>query len=162
MGARSLNTKYWGWAFVRRRCLNGSTIPVQVPTLDAKLAARGYQIDLHCRGQPNGRESYIALESRPTCNLVPKFPQRLLLAVCKFCATGKQHCKWGHGQVWVNLWCQMSWCHQYLISAYYLRFTMRKFRNQAKREEGKHIVYQLGEHQHWAAHCVKNLCSHES
>ena len=30
-------------------CLNGSTIPTQAPIPDAKLAARVYQIDLHCR-----------------------------------------------------------------------------------------------------------------
>ena len=32
----------------RRRCLNGSTISVQAPIQDARLAARGYQINLHC------------------------------------------------------------------------------------------------------------------
>ena len=30
-------------------CLNGSTIPTQAPIPDAKLVARVYQIDLHCR-----------------------------------------------------------------------------------------------------------------
>ena len=36
MGARSSSAKNWGWAVTRRRCLNGSTIPVQGPTPDAK------------------------------------------------------------------------------------------------------------------------------
>ena len=40
MGTRSSNTKNRGWAVARRRWLNGSTIPVQVPTTDAKLAAK--------------------------------------------------------------------------------------------------------------------------
>ena len=34
MGARSSSA---GWVVTRRSCLNGSTIPVQGPTLDAKL-----------------------------------------------------------------------------------------------------------------------------
>ena len=66
--------------------MNGSTIPAEVPTLDAKLAARGYQVEANRTKE----ESYIALESGPTRSLVAKFPQRLLLAVCRFCATGKQ------------------------------------------------------------------------
>ena len=41
MGARSSSTKIWRWAVTRRRCLNGSTIPAQEPTLDVKLAAMG-------------------------------------------------------------------------------------------------------------------------
>ena len=41
MGAHSLSTKIWGWAVTRRKCLNGSTIPEQGPTPDAKLAAMG-------------------------------------------------------------------------------------------------------------------------
>ena len=47
MGARSSSVKNWGWAVTQRMSLNGSTIPVQGPTPDVKLAARGYQIDLH-------------------------------------------------------------------------------------------------------------------
>ena len=47
MGARSSSTKNWGWEVTRRGCLNGSTVPVQAPTTDAKLVARVYQIDLH-------------------------------------------------------------------------------------------------------------------
>ena len=34
--------KNWRWAVAQKRCLNGSTLPVQAPTQDAKLAARGY------------------------------------------------------------------------------------------------------------------------
>ena len=32
-------SKIGGGRFTRRRCLNGSTIPVQAPTLDSKLSA---------------------------------------------------------------------------------------------------------------------------
>ena len=68
-------------------CLNGSTISTQAPIPDAKLVARVYQIDLHCRlpvlrqGQPDGRESCIVLESGPTRSLVAKLPTRLSLVV---------------------------------------------------------------------------------
>ena len=35
----------WGWPLTRRRCLNGLSIPVQVPTLNPKLTDRCYRID---------------------------------------------------------------------------------------------------------------------
>ena len=35
------SAKIWGWAITRRKCFNGSTIPAQGPTPDAKLAAMG-------------------------------------------------------------------------------------------------------------------------
>ena len=41
MGAHSSSAKIWGWAVTRRKCLNGSSIPVQGPAPDAKLAAMG-------------------------------------------------------------------------------------------------------------------------
>ena len=41
MCARSSSTKIWGWAVTRRTRLNGLTIPMQGPTLDAQLAAMG-------------------------------------------------------------------------------------------------------------------------
>ena len=41
MGSRSSSSKIWGWAVTQRKCLNGSTIPEQGPTPDAKLAAMG-------------------------------------------------------------------------------------------------------------------------
>ena len=33
-----------------------------------------------CRGQSDSRESCIVLQSRPTCSIVAKFPQRLVVA----------------------------------------------------------------------------------
>ena len=36
MGARSSSAKNWWWAVTQRRCLNGSTNPVQGPTPDAQ------------------------------------------------------------------------------------------------------------------------------
>ena len=46
-GCSQLKCQNWGGAVTQRRCLNGSTIPTQGPTQDAKLAAKGYQINLH-------------------------------------------------------------------------------------------------------------------
>ena len=40
MTTHSSSIKIQGWAVALRRCLNGLTIPMQVPTTDAKLAAR--------------------------------------------------------------------------------------------------------------------------
>ena len=61
-----------------------------------------------CRGQPGSKESCIMLENGPTCNLVAKLPQHLLLAVHKFRAASKERCKWGHERKCVNLWFWMS------------------------------------------------------
>ena len=41
MGARNSSAKNWRWAVTLRTYLNGSTIPTQGPTPDAKLAAMG-------------------------------------------------------------------------------------------------------------------------
>ena len=54
IGARSSSTKNWGWAVTQRRCLNGSTILAQAPTLDAKLA-------LLSMGVPNEPASSLRL-----------------------------------------------------------------------------------------------------
>ena len=80
----------------QRRCLNGSTISEQVPTLDVKLATRKYLH--HCFTRVLLRlaqqcESCIVLESRPTRSLVTKLLQCLSLAVCEFCAAGEKHCE---------------------------------------------------------------------
>ena len=48
------------------KVLNGSTIPVQRPTPDAKLAARVYYIvasSVLCRGQPDSGESCVVLQN---------------------------------------------------------------------------------------------------
>ena len=86
MGARSSSAKNWGWAVTRRTCLNGSTISTQGPTSDAKLAAIGTKstcivgLSVICRGQPDSGESCIVLQSRLTCSLIAKFPQRSVVA----------------------------------------------------------------------------------
>ena len=80
MGTHSSSTKNQGWAVAQRRCLNGSTIPAQGPTLDAKLAASGQGTELTCiivlsmlrRSQPD--HSYIVQHGRLTRSLVAKFP----------------------------------------------------------------------------------------
>ena len=115
MGACSLSVKIWGWAVTRRTRLNDSTIPMQGPTPDAKLAAMGL----------NGLASSVCLwfvEASPTvekavsCYKVDKLVASLLsfrsvqssLAVCEFRAAGEECCKRGHRRVCANLWCLMS------------------------------------------------------
>ena len=119
MGARSSSIKIWLWVVAWRRFLTVSTISVQAPTPDVKLTAKGYRIDLHVTSlmvhqvQPDGGENWIVLESEPTRSLVvPKLPQSLLLAVCKFCAASKEHCKQGYRRVCVKLCCWAPETHQ--------------------------------------------------
>ena len=94
MGARSSSTKIWGWAVTQRKCLNGSTIPEQGPTSDAKLAAM-HGAELICivgsSGQPDSGEGCMVLQSGPTCSIVAKFPQRSVVA----CSTQISCCKGG-------------------------------------------------------------------
>ena len=100
MYARSSSTKNWGWAVVWRRCLNGSTIPVQGPIPNAKSAARGYRIDLHCcfvcallRPAWQGRKLYCATkwtDSLPHCQVSTAI--QFSLAVREFHAAGKEQC----------------------------------------------------------------------
>ena len=81
----------------------------QVPTPDAKLAARGYQIDLHHRfscvssSQCNGGESCIMTENGLTRNIVAKFLQCSLLLVCDFCAASEERYERGYGRVCTKL-----------------------------------------------------------
>ena len=68
--------------------------PTQGPTPDAKLAARGCQIDLHRRfvkASPTSRESCIVLQSRPTRSLVAKFSQHSVYAcsIQMLCCRGR-------------------------------------------------------------------------
>ena len=79
--------------------MNDSSISLQVPTLDAKLAARGYRIDLHHRfaraslSRPEGGESCIMLENGLNRSLVAKLTQRSSLAVGEFHAASEEHYK---------------------------------------------------------------------
>ena len=73
MGARSSTTNNWGWAVAQRRCLNDSIIPVQAPTLDAKLTARRYHINLHRRiAHASSRPTWPTVEKAALCSL-PSF-----------------------------------------------------------------------------------------
>ena len=118
MGARSSSTKIWGRAVTQRKCLNGSTIPEQGPTLDAKLAAMG----------PNRLASLVRLcfvEASPTvekavwcykadqlvASLLSFCSVQLSPAVHKFPAAREEHCEPGYGQVCANL---MSWCPKHI------------------------------------------------
>ena len=81
MDACSSSAKIWGWAVTRRMCLNGSTIPTQGPTPDAKLAAMGpNQLASSFRwwsvkASPTMGESCIVLQSGPARSLIATFPQ---------------------------------------------------------------------------------------
>ena len=114
MGARSSSTKIWRWAVTRRMCLNGSTIPEQGPTPDAKLAAIG----------PNRLASSVRLcfvEASPpvdkavSCYRADRLVALLLSfhsvqlspAVHEFRAAREERYEPGHRRVCVNL---MSWC----------------------------------------------------
>ena len=65
MATRSSSTKNWGWAVT----WGGAwIISAQAPTLDAKLAARVFRINLHllfthALGQPDGAGSCIVLQA---------------------------------------------------------------------------------------------------
>ena len=51
----------------------------------------------------------IMTESGLSHRLVAKLQQYSSLVVCKFRTACEEHCKWGHGQVCMNLWCWLSW-----------------------------------------------------
>ena len=86
MGACSSGFKIWGWAVTRRTHLNGSTIPMQGPTPDAKLAAMELNglassvRQLFVKASPTVEKSCTMLRNGPTHSLVAKFPQRLVVA----------------------------------------------------------------------------------
>ena len=115
MGTRSSSTNIWGWAVTRRTCLNGSTIPTQGPTSDAKLTAMGPN-ELASSVRPWFVEVSPTVEKAVSCYKVDRFIASLLsirgvqlsLAVRKFCAAGEERCERGHGWVRANLWCLMS------------------------------------------------------
>ena len=47
-------------------------------------------------------ESCIMLESGPTCSLIAKLSQHLLLVVCEFHSAGEQHSEQGYRQECAN------------------------------------------------------------
>ena len=75
----------------------------------AKLAARGYRINLYHRfthassSQPEGGESCIMLESRLNHSLIAKLPQHSSLTVCKFRAASEECYEQGYGRVCAKL-----------------------------------------------------------
>ena len=68
MGIHTSRIKNWGWAVIRRKCLIGSIISMQVLTPDAKLAARCTESThiaaspMLCQGLPDSRESLSCLK----------------------------------------------------------------------------------------------------
>ena len=113
MGARSSSSKIWGWAITRRKCLNGSTIPEQRPTPDAKLAAMGPN-RLASSVSPCFVEASPTVEKAVSCykanqlvaSLLSFCSVQSLTVVRKFRAVREERCKPSHGQVCANL---MSW-----------------------------------------------------
>ena len=108
MGAHSSSAKIWVWTFAQRRCLNGSTIPLQGPTLDVKVI---YQVALNRLAsslRPCFIEARTTMEKAVTCYKVdltlPSFCCiQLSLAVREFCAAGEERCQRSHRQVCTNL-----------------------------------------------------------
>ena len=80
-----------------------------VEVAHAKLAARGYRINLYHRfthassSQPEGGESCIMLESRLNHSLIAKLPQHSSLTVCKFRAASEECYEQGYGRVCAKL-----------------------------------------------------------
>lgn len=116
MGTHTSRIKNWGWAVIRRKCLIGSIISMQVLTPDAKLAARCTESThiaaspMLCQGLPESRESCTMLESKPTrCQAFAMF---VTCSTWKSCATSEKCCE--RGYIWtgvcVKLHCRMSWC----------------------------------------------------
>ena len=112
MGAHSI--KNWGWVVAQRKCLDGSTIPLQAHPR-CKVVTRGYQIDLVITspmlhwGQSNSGENCILLESRSTRSIIAKLPQHSSSTVCEFRTTSKECCKSGYGCMCVKHCCRLSW-----------------------------------------------------
>ena len=104
---------------LHRERLNGSTIPAEGPTPDAKLAVGATKStcivasSVLCWGQPDSRESCIVLQSGPTHSLVAKFPHCLVIACSTeiLCCRGRtlQTRPWMDVSLCANLWCLMSW-----------------------------------------------------
>ena len=105
MGARSSSTKNWRWTVAQRRCLNGSTIPPQGPTLDAKLAARVYQIDLHYHFV----QASLTVEKAVLCYQVDRLVASLLSFCC--CLQCMNFVLQGKNAVNEAMdWCVQIWC----------------------------------------------------
>ena len=106
MGTRSSSAKNWGYGVTRRMYLNGSTIPTQEPTPDAKLAAMGPN-QLASSVRPWFVKASPTLEKAVSCYkadwLVASMRSfrsvQSLLAVRKFRAAWEEHCERGQGQV---------------------------------------------------------------
>ena len=111
--ARGSSTKIWGWPVTWRKILNGSTIPMQGATPDAKLAVMGPN-RLASSVRPRFIEASPIVEKAISCYKADQLVASLLsfcsvqssLAVCKFRAAREERCEPGHGKVCANL---MSW-----------------------------------------------------
>ena len=112
MGTRSSSNKIWGWAVTQRRWLNSWIIPVQGPTLDAKLDPMGLN-----RLASSVHLCFVMaspmVEKAVSCYGADQLVASLLsfcsvqssLAVREFHAAGEECCKRGHGRV-CDAWCR--------------------------------------------------------
>ena len=134
MGVHSSRTKIWGWAVARRRCLNCSTISVQVPTSESEIPCI-VSLPVLCfqpnEASPVVEKAYIVLENRPTRTLTARYLQFSSLAVHRICTVSEECCRRNYRLVSANLCCQMLWHlkHIRMITAIYMyvsSMTMRK------------------------------------
>ena len=109
-GPSQLKLQTLGWAVTWRKCLNGSTIPEQGPTLDAKLAAIGPN-RLASSVHPCFVKASPTVENAVSCYKADRLVASLLSfcsvqsspAVREFRAAREERCKLSHGKVCVNL-----------------------------------------------------------
>ena len=109
-GARGSSTKIWGWPVTWRKCLNGSTIPMQGATPDVKLAVMGPN-RLASSVRPCFVEASPTVEKAISCYKEDRLVASLLsfcsvqssLAVCEFRTAREECCEPGHGQLRANL-----------------------------------------------------------
>jgi len=112
MGARSSSAKIWGWAVTRRKCLNGSTIPEQGPTPDAKLAVMGPN-RLASSVHPCFIEDSLTVEKTVSCYKADRLVASMLSfcsvqslpAVRKFVLQGRNAANQATDR------CVRTWCH---------------------------------------------------
>ena len=133
-GARALTaqaSKFEGGRVTWRTRLNGPTIPMQGPTLDAKLAAMGLNglassvRQLFVEASPTVEKAASCYKADPlVASLLSFHSAQSSLAIRKFRVAGEERCKRGHRRVCANLGCLMS-CHSAELRTF--GFTTQKF-----------------------------------
>ena len=145
-------------AVTQRRCLNGSTIPMQGPTPDAKLAAMG-QNQLASSVHPCFIEASPTVEMVVSCykadwliaSLLSFHTIQLSLAVHEFRAAGEERCEQGNRWLCVNLWCPVLWRPKHIrtiasmwVSGPTFRFITQTWWAVTQRTLKKHKTVKIG------------------